>query len=86
MEDLLYVLLGSRGSFVVLGDDGFALDSTISSEVIPLISPILELAIGMEQLKGFSQRALSHSGRVLQAFGAAIDQIYLVPYLKNCIY
>lgn len=79
VEDLLFVLMGSRGSFIVPEEDGFSVDDTMPGESIPLIIPFLELSKHMSFLRKFavSTRA-SAFGPCLQAFGAALEEFCLV--------
>jgi hypothetical protein len=61
-------------------EGGFAVDDSIDGALLPLVSPVLELAANMQTLHLFARSTRAHSaGRVLQAFGTAIDAICLVP-------
>lgn len=81
VEDLLFVLLGSEGTSITYDESrNFLLDDTIDGSLIPALSPILELSSSMKQIEAFcSGCRRKSSGKVLQAFGTAVEELCMVP-------
>ncbi len=78
VEDLFNILLGCTGNYIRTEVDGYSIDDTVSSQILPIVAPILELSYNAMKASNFcfSFHSPSH-GRVIQAFSTALDSYLL---------
>ncbi len=79
MEDLLYLLLGLSGRYVVKDsseENAFLVDESLSPSIVESIVPILRAGCSFDYLERFAAtNVLFSDGRICQAFSARIRQL-----------